>query len=378
MAEYLNRIDWNDRDPNRKDPDPYITINGDKVPLKDPVIKTAVSDLISAKDLLKLDLPPAEFVVEGLVPIGLTVIGAPAKSFKSFMALQMSIAVAKGQKFMGFSVSSGGVLYLDLESTRRRPKNRLQLILNGEDAPENLYILTQMDHLNGCFESDLRSILKEHPEIKLIIVDVFKKIRPPKRGNSDPYERDYEDYGYIKQLADELNVAIILITHTTKMKHPDDPFNELIGSAGVMGSIDAAIVLKKEKREATTARIYTTGRDLEEQCYEAEFDKKLFKWKMLGDAETVQSQRKYEEYMNSNIIKTLLATLKQNNYRWSGTASELITISYALGTPIHQDATRVSGTLNEYKPLLEKYEGITFYRDRSKKSREFVFSIMDF
>lgn len=378
MAEYLNRLDWEERDPDRKDPDPYMTINGDKVPFKDPVIKTVITDLISAKDLLELDIPPAEFVVKGLIPKGLTVIGAPAKSFKSFMALQMSIAVSKGHDFMGFSVDPGGVLYLDLESTRRRPKNRLQLILNGEEAPENLYILTQIDSLDGCFELDLKSILMEHPEIKLIIVDVFKKIRPPKRGNSDPYERDYEDYGYMKQLADELNVAIILITHTTKMKHPDDPFNELIGSAGVMGSIDAAIVLKKDKRQDSTAKIFITGRDLEEQCYEAEFDKKLFKWKMLGDAETVQTQRKYEEYMNSNIIKTLLATLKQNNYRWSGTASELITISYALGTPIHQEPRQVGNVLTEYKSLLEKYEGITFSRNRNTSKREYEFSIIEF
>ena len=377
MAEYLNRLDWEERDPKGEDPDPYMTCNGDKIPFKKAIIEPS-TDLISAKELLKLDIPPAEFIVEGLIPIGLTLIGAPAKSYKSFMMLQMSVAVAKGQSFMGFPVKSCGVLYLDLESTRRRPKSRLQHMLNGEEAPENLYISTQIDPINGYFETDLRSILMEHPEIRLVIVDVFNKIRPPKRGNPDPYERDCADYGYVKQLADELNVAIVLVTHTTKLKHSDDVFNELIGSAGVMGSVDAAIVLKKEKREATTTKIYTTGKDLEGLCYEAEFDKKLFKWKMLGDAETVQTQRKYEEYMNSNIIKTLLATLKQNNYRWSGTASELITISYALGTPIHQDATRVSGALNEYKPLLEKYEGITFYRDRSKKSREFVFSIIDF
>lgn len=336
MAEYLNRLDWQERDPNGEDPEPYMIHNGDKIPFKRAMIAPA-TDLISAKDLLQLEIPPAEFVVKGFIPIGLTVIGAPAKSFKSFMALQMSIAVSKGYDFMGFPVNPCGVLYLDLESTRRRPKNRLQLILNSEEAPENLYISTQIDSLDGCFESDLKSILTEHPEIKLIIVDVFKKIRPPKKGNSDPYERDYEDYGYMKQLADELNVAIILITHTTKMKHPDDPFNELIGSAGVMGSIDAAIVLKKDKRQDSTAKIHITGRDLEEQCYEAEFDKKLFKWKMLGDAETVQNQRRYQEYMDSNVIKTLLKVLKQNNYSWSGTASDLRTVSYAMGTPIHQE-----------------------------------------
>lgn len=377
MAEYLNRIDWQDKDPNGRDPDPYMIRNGDKIPLKNAIVAPA-TDLISAKDLLQLEIPPAEFIVKGLIPIGLTVIGAPAKSFKSFMALQMSVAVTKGQEFMGFSVESCGVLYLDLESTRRRPKNRLQLILNEEEAPENLYIVTQIDNMDGSFEEDIEEILNEHPEIRLVIIDVFKKVRPPKRGNADQYERDYEDYGYMKQLADDLNIAIILITHTTKMKHPDDPFNELIGSAGVMGSIDAAIVLKKEKREDSTAKIYITGRDMEEQCYEAEFDKQLFKWKMLGDAETVQNQRRYQEYMDSNIIKTLLTVLKQNNYNWSGTVSDLKTISYGLGTPIHQESRQIGVALNDYKDLLEKYEGITFSKDRDKSKREYKFSIIEF
>lgn len=378
MAQYLNRIDWLEKDPDGLDPDPYWLWNGEKQPLKKAIISMNPTDIISAKDLIKLELPPAEFIINNFIPVGLTVIGAPAKSFKSFMALQLSVSVATGTAFMGFETRKCGVLYFDLESTRRRPKNRLELILNCTEAPEELYIATKVEGINGQFEQQLQFILKENPGIRLVIVDVFKKIRPPKKGNTDPYERDYEDYGYMKRLADELNIGIVLIMHTTKMKHPDDPFNELIGSAGVMGSIDAAIVLKKEKREDTTAKIYVTGRDLEERCYEAEFNKKTFRWQMLGDATTVQKERRYQEYKESNVIKTLLKVLQQSNNSWSGTASELITMSMITNTPIHQDPAKVGRVLSEYKDLLEKYEGITFTNKHNGKTREYAFKIIEF
>ena len=94
------------------------------------------------------------------------------------------------------------------------------------------------------------------------------------------------------------------------MKHPDDPFNELSGSSGTMGSIDVAMVIKKESREDKTAKLYITGRDLKDQCYEIEFDKEAFRWNKLGTHREISltatgKEQRRSLLMQVSIIKAL-------------------------------------------------------------------------
>lgn len=332
-------------------------------------------DMISAKDLQQLEIEPLEFIVENFLPLGLTVIGAPPKSFKSYMCLDMSLSICTGSEFLGFKTKKHGVLYLDLESTYRRPKNRIDQILQGKEAPDNLHIATQAQLLNGGFPEQLERAIEEHPDIKVVIVDVFKKIRPAASAkNVDGYERDYQDYGLIKELADKLNIAIVLVTHTTKMKHPDDPFNELTGSSGVMGSIDVAVVIKKEKREDVTAKLYITGRDLEEQCYEMQFSKTKYKWNMQGTHRDMEQMRKELAYRQSPIIETIKKLMKQNRGQWRGTASDIITASqYFQGLQIHDSKQQVGQKINEFSTLLLS-DCIEFQAKRTSKTVEYEFT----
>jgi RecA-family ATPase len=338
-------------------------------------VSTSNFDTISARELQTLDIAPLEFIVDNFLPLGLGVLGAPAKSFKSYMCLDMTLCICKGFDFLGIKTKKCSCLYLDLESTRRRPKNRVEQILKGKTAPDNLYIATQADLLGNGFEVQLRKEKEKHPDIKVVIVDVFKKIRPSATKNKDPYERDYEDYGKIKALADELDIAILLVTHTTKMKHPDDPFNELTGSAGVMGSIDVAMVIKKDKREDETAKLYITGRDLEEQCYEMKFNKSDYKWNMMGKSKDMDQLRKELEYKQSPIIGTIRKLVEQNQGKWKGTASEIISASqYFNGLHIYDTKQQVGQKINEFVQLLKDYDCIEFHRNSTSKTNEYEFT----
>lgn len=331
-------------------------------------------DTISAKELQTLDIAPLEFIVDKFLPLGLAVLGAPAKSFKSYMCLDMVLCICSGLDFLGFKTKKYSCLYLDLESTRRRPKSRVEQILKGKIAPDNLYIATKAELLGNGFEEQLRREKEQHPDIKVVVVDVFKKIRPGATKNKDPYERDYEDYGRIKSLADELEIAILLVTHTTKMKHPDDPFNELTGSAGVMGSIDVAMVIKKEKREDETAKLYVTGRDLEEQCYEMKFNKIDYRWNLLGKHRDMEQLRKELEYKTSPIIGTIKKLVQQNKGNWKGTASDIIKASqYFHGLHIYDTKQQVGQKINSFMQMLKDFDCIEFHRNPTNKTNEYEF-----
>ena len=316
---------------------------------------------ISGEELQNLEIPPIEFIVENILTPGLALLGAPPKTCKSFMCLQMCLAICRGKDFMGFHTEQHDCLYLDLESSFGRPKKRAKQILNGEPIPKNFFISTESEPMGKGFEESFRAELEKHPTIKVVIIDVFKKIRPGARRGVDPYDRDYEDYGAIKALADEYHLAIILVTHTTKMKHPDDPFNELIGSAGTLGSVDVAMVIKKESRDAETAKLYVSGKDVEDQCYEIRFDGKRHIWEKLGTSQEVEAQRLREEYENNNTIKTIRKLVQQGGGHWEGTASDIIDASrYFAGCQIHEDAAKVGKQLRKYTQQLHDLDAIIY------------------
>ena len=193
---------------------------------------------VSASELKKMEIPQIVWIVDRLLPVGVSMIGAPSKYFKSYMALGLCLAVCTGEKFLSFQCNKYACLYLDLESTKRRPKSRLKQIIPNGDWPENFYILTAEDEvskINEGFTEQIEHQLNQHPDIKLIIVDVFQMIRQPAKRNQSGYDRDYDDFKVLKRIADSHEIALLLIHHTRKMKDPGDVFNELSGSVGVMG-----------------------------------------------------------------------------------------------------------------------------------------------
>ena len=57
---------------------------------------------------------------------------------------------------------------------------------------------------------------------RLIIIDVFLKVRPPRKKGEDPYSADYDAVTPLQRYASEHRLAVVLVTHTRKML-ADDP-----------------------------------------------------------------------------------------------------------------------------------------------------------
>ena len=77
----------------------FITVkNGKCIPAKEFKPIRAVT----AAELDKMDIPPIEWIVNKILPVGLSMIGAPSKYYKSYMALGLCIAICNGMKFLDF------------------------------------------------------------------------------------------------------------------------------------------------------------------------------------------------------------------------------------------------------------------------------------
>jgi hypothetical protein len=98
------------------------------------------------------------------------------------------------------------------------------------------------------------------------------------------YEGDYESLTPLKRLADTYHVSILAVHHLRKTGS-HDVLDEIIGSTGVTGSVDGAMILKRDRGQ-TDATLFITGRDIEhEQQLALNFDASTAQWTLVGNAD---------------------------------------------------------------------------------------------
>ena len=171
---------------------------------------------------MSLPLKPLNFVVDTLLSQGLHILAGSPKVGKSWLALWLSVMVAKGESVWGMPVKQGTTLYLCLEDSTLRIQNRLFEIT--EDAPANVHFTTQSDILGKGLEEQLRTFLAEHPDTVLVIIDTLQMIRGSNYDNT--YANDYRDLSALKRIADAHGIAILLIHHLPMMCSTASPVRQ--------------------------------------------------------------------------------------------------------------------------------------------------------
>ena len=201
-------------------------------------------------------------------------------------------------------------------------------------------------------------------------------IRQPAKKNQTGYDRDYDDFKVLKQIADKHNIGLMLIHHTRKMRDPSDVFNELSGSVGVMGALDCAWVITKDDRYSEEGTLHITGRDMETQKLKIRFNKKTFQWEYIGTEEDIEAQRLQAEYDQSPIVETIKKLVKQGGGHWEGSASDIKSASKYLSCEIYEDVRKVGALINKFEALLY-FDGIDYKTDRNKRGRKYIFNVID-
>lgn len=268
--------------------------------------KISPLETVTAEELSTMNLPPVEFIVNKLIPQGLGVLAAPSKTGKSFMVLDMAICVAKGSLFLGYPTNKAEVLYLALEDSRARIKDRLGKVLGKWEYPAGVHIATEAKGMNnGEFTEQINGHLEKHPRTKLIIIDTFQKVRPPKKASKDPYEADYEVLGELQSICKKWRIGILLVHHTRKKGGRDsDPFELILGSTAIAGAADYMIILDKRQKDDYFT-LYAKGRDIENIELAINMDWKSFKWQRLGSSQDVYDRKMRAAYQEHPAIKTL-------------------------------------------------------------------------
>lgn len=229
---------------------------------------TQRNDMIRADELLSMEFEPLQFVVDGVIATGLTLLVAAPKIGKSWMALDLAYQVARGGKAFGaIPVQPRPVLYFALEDGQRRLNARMHKL--GCRRTAGLYFITKTSDIDADIDDFMKVNAKNHP---LVIVDTLQKYRetkPASRSDS-AYERDYAIVGGLQRRVLEAEGSLLILHHDRKAGSGD--FVEAVsGTNGIAGSADTIITINRP-RVSADAVLSVTSRDAMEGEYAVRFD----------------------------------------------------------------------------------------------------------
>ncbi len=272
-------------------------------------------NIVSMSELYDTVYPPRKPIVDGLLYGGTYLfVGAP-KVGKSFFMGQLAYHVAMGLPLWEYKVHQGTVLYLALEDDYARLQHRLSRMFGVEEAA-SLYFATQAKTLSEGLDQQLEHFIREHPDVRLIIIDTLQKVREV-GGDRYSYASDYEIVTKLKAFSDKYGICLLVVHHTRKME-AEDSFDMISGTNGLLGAADGAFILQKKKRTDNTAILDVVGRDQPDQELTLEFNRERCLW-MFQKAETELWKQPPDP-----LLEAVSRLLSQDASEWNGSPTELL------------------------------------------------------
>lgn len=304
------------------------------------------------------------YAVADMIPEGETVIAAPPKTGKSWLMLDMCLQVAKGEPFLGFATNKSDTLYLALEDGDSFEQERLNIVTGGQQAPDNFhFVFSNVMPMNEGFLLQLEELLKQLPKVKIVVIDTLQFIKYRQGKSESAYECDYRTGRDLKEFAERHDIAIVVVTHTTKMIHIEDDMANVSGTNGVTGAADSVIVLSKENRMDKEAKMFITGRKVRQTMHNIKFDDAACRWNYIGVAEiTTKDRREQEErerlYMNSKIRDVVLQIAINIEEPWKGRAMNIIDEAVKYGIGIRETNKEIGGFLNKMQGMFMDVDNV--------------------
>lgn len=350
--------------------------------------KVFVPEYESQEHLVERDVPPPPYLIDGLLPIGLGLLVAPAKYKKSWFCLDLAMSVATGTPFLDKETNKHDVLYCALEDYDYRLKKR-SLKVNSDGHTKyanNLYFVKKMPNLQDGFLDSLEALLEELPKVKLVIVDTFIRIKGKTEKNGTAYEIDADLLNSIQGFAIDHEMSILLVHHTKKGNDTSDFANNINGSTGFNATMDVMLFLNKKNRKDDTAELEVIGREDADKTYVVRFDDEKCRWINMGESKDVKESDAEAAYRCDPVVKTIKKYLAETadllkdspvpEIKWITTAQGLLdAVDQHVGGCEYKTANAISAHLSSIVDLLEKQDGIMYEFKRSGSKREHIFTM---
>ena len=317
------------------------------------VFSSNESESITADNLLKMKLSSIPNVISNLIAVGVNLFGAAPKAGKTFFSLQMANCVASGSPFLGHDVRQGTVYYLALEDVKQNIQKRLRNF--KIDISSNLII-----HFGRAYDKtfDLERVIidlkKEHPDLKMVVVDTFEKIRDEEAvANAHKYAIEYREMSKFHELGVKYNIAIVLIMHVKKAIDRNNPFDALYGSRGVTAGADGMMVMLRTSATSKVKELFVSGKEIPDDNKVILQNENLLFETCEDEIEVSQADR--------DLISVMQFVVRKKSYK--GTMSQLCSI-----VSVETRPNQMSALLKRHQDILDEY--FVEYKQLKKTARE--------
>ena len=215
----------------------------------------------SLTELDALDVPPLEYVIDGLVPVGsLLLFAKREKEGKSLALLDAATSVAAGEAWAGRTTTAGPVIYCPAEDSIRTVRDRLErrigTMLSGDGRPLTVAPLSGVTVVPGeaaarldlrvpAMVAELRALVERYQPV-LLVLDCLRELHSARENESDDMTATMRP---LRVLAHELNVAVVVVHHAS-----NGAAGGSRGSTAIAAACDAVATWTASGDPAATSR----------------------------------------------------------------------------------------------------------------------------
>jgi len=267
-------------------------------PREDKAKKT-YRDFTNGVDMRALrtkDIPPLKFAIDAILPEGLVLFCGRAKSMKSWTMLLICYHVQNGLTILGRETTQGDCLYLGLEDSERRLKDReKKLAIDTLNPP---YVDVDAPYLGMGLEDSLQKWIDAVENPRLIVIDTLARVKQAMgKRSGTAYDHDNETLRNIQKLAIKNGVTIVLVSHLNKAPQ-DYAFDKITGSTGLQGMCDAMWLCERGEHGAQSTFI-GRGRDIMDFEYSLNWNDETWRYDWVGNLQEVNLNDNRNEVLNA-------------------------------------------------------------------------------
>lgn len=226
---------------------------------------------IDALTLMRSPRAAPVSLIENVLHNGLTILAGRPKSGKSWLTLQLAIAVGTRGIFIGnLPVENPGrVAYFALEESESRTSARLHKLTSFADPTlQNIEFLYSIKPLLSGGLQMLDSYLIQSRPTMVVIDTLLALVRGQGGKRGDVLRNDYEEVAALQKLATRHSTAIVVVHHTSKIGGAG--IDAVAGTTGVTAAADCIWVLNRQPDRKGLLEI--KGREVEEGSFLMELD----------------------------------------------------------------------------------------------------------
>ena len=238
---------------------------------------TKALQTISGQALMEMSIPPMRYCIDQILPQGLAMLCGSPNTGKSWLALNWCIRIASGQPVWHFQTTQGTTLYLCLGDSWSRIQSRM-ISMKDYLSKENVFFAIPSRSVFDCLAENIEAFVSEHPDTVLVVINAF----PIFFGGASSIF-DNRVMVSLKELADRLQITILLLHHFSSYDSHDSPDTPTTASE-IFNALDTTLILEKDEACQSHAKLTCFGKDIPYRELQIRFCNANHTWELISDS----------------------------------------------------------------------------------------------